>query len=340
MLIVSSKENTVLLGPKDMVGKPLKLASISQAKSKKNGWNIEKWPDGKEYLTGYAFGDGYHAYNGLGWTVLVRQPLSIAFNAANEIKLFIFILGVISAVCFGLIGWFLAGKIAKPLNRIAQAAEGLKNGEQREIPFVKGIKDIEVLSLSLREMVTTITQTKSELGQMETIAHHDHLTGLPNRIALYSYIDSMMEKQNASNQLDSLVVMFADLDGFKEVNDTYGHQIGDQVLQIVADRLNQCLLPKEFVSRLGGDEFVFILNTNNEDSFVKGKWRADELINVIKQPILVADSIIKVGCSIGGAIWPQDGQDANGVLDYADQALYEAKKAGKNRTFFFQEIQK
>ncbi|MDF2607253.1 MAG: diguanylate cyclase [Bacillales bacterium] len=184
IFIVSSKDNTVLLGPKKMVGKPLNIVSVKLAQSHKNDYKIEKWPDGKSYVSGYAFGKGYKDYPGLGWTVIVRQPEATAFSTVKELQDTIMILGTISAIIFAFLGWFLAGRITSPLNSISNTAKKLIAGEETEIPIHKGIKEVEILSSSIRELVTTLGRKETELGVMETRATHDNLTGLPNRAAL------------------------------------------------------------------------------------------------------------------------------------------------------------
>ncbi|CAH1197667.1 hypothetical protein PAECIP111893_00873 [Paenibacillus plantiphilus] len=335
ILIVSKQDNVVLMGPKAMIGQPLELASIREAQSGKNYWRTEKWPDGVTYLTGYAYGDGYLNYLGLGWTVVVRQPADIAFESVNQLQTSIITIGSLAAVLFAVVGWFIAGIVAKPLKRIASAADRLRNGEQVEIPYQRSYKDIEILSASLRSLVDNLTQTENELGAMKSLAHHDKLTGLPNRIALDSYLDKAIHKTGQDGT--ALAFLYLDLDGFKKINDTLGHLAGDQLLQQVAVRLQSCVRSGEIISRLGGDEFIAILHTSRENAVQESRLIADEIIRRLNESFLIDGQQIKIGCSIGGSVWPTDGMELIETMRLADAALYASKRAGKNCTTFASE---
>jgi diguanylate cyclase (GGDEF)-like protein len=328
IFIVSSKDNTVLLGPKKMVGKPLNIESVKLAQSHKNNFKIEKWPDGKSYVSGYAFGKGYKNYQGLGWTVIVRQPEATAFSTVKDLQETIMLLGTISAIIFAFIGWLLAGRITSPLNSISNTAKKLISGEETEIQIHKGIKEVEILSSSIRELVTTLGRKETELGVMETKATHDNLTGLPNRAALFNYVDEAMVQ--AKSDGDSLVFLYLDLDGFKGVNDTHGHHIGDLLLQEVGRRLSK-VAAGQFVSRLGGDEFVIVLKLPAIQSHMTGKNIAGEIIRSINEEFYLEGKFANVGCSIGIAVWPLDGGTVEEILKKADKALYVSKSSGKNR---------
>ncbi|MBW7473163.1 sensor domain-containing diguanylate cyclase [Paenibacillus oenotherae] len=332
ILIVSKQDNVVLLGPKAMVGQPLELASIREAQAGNNHWMTEQWPDGRTYLTGYAYGDGYLNYLGLGWTVVVRQPVDVAFESVGELQMSILTIGCLAALLFAMIGWFIAGIVAKPLKRIAVAADRLRSGEQVEIPYQRSYKDIEILSSSLRSLVDNLTRTENALGAMESLAHHDKLTGLPNRIALDSYLDRAIHK--AGQNATALTFLYLDLDGFKNINDSLGHAAGDQLLQLVAARLLSCVRDGEIVSRLGGDEFVAILHTSREQAVQEGLRIADEIIRHLNEPFVIEGQEIQIGCSVGGSVWPTDGEDPIATMRLADAALYASKRAGKNRTTF------
>ncbi|MBM6617025.1 sensor domain-containing diguanylate cyclase [Bacillus suaedaesalsae] len=326
VLIVSKIDNTVLLGPNELLGQKLDINAVNKAQSGKNDWSIEKWPDGKHYLTGYALADGMLNYPGLNWSVIVRQPEAIAFHSSEQLKTNVIVLGLLSTVLFATIGWYLAGIISNPLRKIAMTADLLRKGEKVEIPYNKGIKDIEILSRSLRELLATLTKTESELDKMEQLAHLDKLTGLHNRLALELYLKKL--SPNAT-----FAFLYIDLDGFKLVNDNLGHHHGDVLLQAVANRLKKAIRENEHVFRLGGDEFVTIIETTNlyEHSTIVGK----RIIQSINDPFTIEGNNVQIGCSIGCAFYPMDDLDPNQVLRYADQALYRSKDTGKNKISFF-----
>ncbi|WP_349254170.1 cache domain-containing protein [Paenibacillus sp. RC67] len=214
LFIVSKTDNTVLLGPQDMIGHPLLLDSIQQAQTGNNGWELVRWPDGKSYLTGYAYGEGYLDYKGLGWTVLVRQPEEVAFSSVDELRKYFIMTGTIACILFALIGWFLADKISRPIRGLTVAADRLRAGEHINIPEYTGFQEIFILTHSLKSLVESLGKTESALGSMRSIAHSDQLTGLPNRVALEEYLEQTLHQMNLHSE--TLAFMYLDLDGFKK----------------------------------------------------------------------------------------------------------------------------
>lgn len=332
VVIVSKTDDTVILGPKNLIGTPLHLESIELARKGENNWLLETWPDGKRYLTGYANGNGHFDYKGLGWTVIVRIPETKAFAPVENLKHTIMLIGVLASIFFAFIGWLLAGFISKPLQRISHSAHRLQNGENVSIPDYKGISDLELLSYSLRSLIQSLVKTEMSLDKMESLAHHDHLTSLGNRVALDHFLkNAVMESKHTESIMSFL---YLDLDGFKNINDTYGHQAGDLLLQQVARRLKDSLRSDDAIFRLGGDEFLIILNSSISSAEKDSGFVASKLIRRLNAPFEIMDSKIEIGCSVGAAIWPQHDSDPFTVMRYADEALYLSKKSGKNKFTF------
>ncbi|MFV2048947.1 diguanylate cyclase domain-containing protein [Metabacillus sp. YM-086] len=334
VFIIRSDDNRILLGPGDMIGTALPTSITNDDSVSDENWNIRKWPDGKDYVTSYSYSDGYLNYPGLNWKIIVREPVDYAFASVEKLKSYTLTVGMIAAILFAVIGWFIAGRVANPLKEIAIAANQLKRGERTEMPYFTRIKDLNDLSLSLREMVETIMETKSELGRMKKLALKDSLTGLPNRVALYSYIDKKLE--NEAND-ENYLFLFMDLDGFKDINDTYGHQAGDDLLVKVAERLKTFVKEGDFAARLGGDEFILIIRCETNSRIDEGIKLGESIISSINSPILLGDGVeVVIRCSIGGAIWPECGIEPDEVIDLVDQALYQSKDKGKNQVTFYQ----
>lgn len=331
MFVISSVDNIVLLGQKDMIGKQLTLESLEEAKLKKEHWSVEKWDDGKLYFTGFALENGYMDYEGLGWTVIVRQPLHDAYSGVRQLQFFIMIIGVVFAFLFSIAGWLLAGKISNPINKVSTAAEELRKGSQIQIPAYRGIKEVELLSVSLRELVASLTRSESALGEMKNAAHHDHLTSMPNRFGLERFLGTATK--SASLRGSVLIFLCLDLDGFKAINDTYGHHAGDILLQEVAQRLTSIVRNEELVARLGGDEFAVILQASENKPVEDGYAVSNRIIKELNRPFLVDGHRVYIGCSVGGAIWEAN-DDTRQVLQLADEALYRSKNNGKNRATF------
>lgn len=175
-----------------------------------------------------------------------------------------------------------------------------------------------------------ITENKKAAQSIEMLAHFDQLTGLPNRSRLvdrFKYARSLAQRNG-----ESLAVMFLDLDHFKNINDTLGHSIGDQLLMEVATRLKQSLREEDTVSRMGGDEFVLIIPGANAAAAAKV---ASKLIEAISRPWQFEQHELIATPSIGIAIYPNDGEDFETLSKNADTAMYRVKKENRNDFRFF-----
>jgi len=171
-----------------------------------------------------------------------------------------------------------------------------------------------------------ISERKQAELQITYIAQHDSLTNLPNRY-LFEELSSL-ELQKAKRNKESLALLFIDIDGFKLVNDTLGHGVGDKVLKIIANRLKESIRESDVVSRFGGDEFVILLS--NQGHSEGAKKIANEIINSISSSFNLKNKDVSVGASIGIAIYPDDGNSVNNLIKEADKAMYLAKESGKN----------
>ncbi len=181
-------------------------------------------------------------------------------------------------------------------------------------------------------LFSDISDIKSHQRQLERMAHHDALTGLPNRVLLNDRIDMAIAQAQRSNQ--KIAVCFMDLDGFKPVNDKYGHETGDLLLIEVAQRLLAASRSTDTVARLGGDEFVLIFtNISDKSECLPLISRVTEVIN---QPFNISGHVIQISSSIGIAIYPDDDLDGDNLLRLADQAMYVSKQAGRNQFHFFE----
>lgn len=332
VFVVSQKDDTILLGPSNMIGRRMASDALKQARAGGNSWAVESAAHQTSYLSGYSYGDGYLNYPGLGWTVIVRQPSEVAFASVHQLERFIVLVGMASAVIFGIFGWFLAGWIVRPLDNITKTADLLSSGADVEIPVFERIKDVALLSASLRNLVNNLTQTEHALGYMSDMALHDRLTGLPNRVALDEFLLHAVNR--AKQHRTSLSFLYLDLDGFKAVNDRLGHTGGDILLQQVALRLRDCTRDNEIVARIGGDEFVVILHTSANKPMQEAEVVASRIVSKINQTFEIEGEKVHIGCSVGAAVWGPDGQDPSETLRLADEALYISKRNGKNRITF------
>lgn len=168
--------------------------------------------------------------------------------------------------------------------------------------------------------------------RLEVVASQDPVTGLPNRRSLMERLAWSLGQHRQHPH--SLVVTYLDLDGFKQINDTQGHEAGDHVLVEVAHRLLAAVRHGDTVSRMGGDEFVLLLENVESQAIAEDILR--RVVNEIQQPISYQDASLVVTTSIGLARYPEDGQSAQSLLKRADLAMYRAKQAGKNCWMWYQ----
>ena len=177
---------------------------------------------------------------------------------------------------------------------------------------------------------TDISLLKATQQKLEQLASFDALTGVPNRRLLNDRLEQTLRRMHRRN--DGLAVMFIDLDGFKKVNDSYGHAIGDLALQAVASRLQKCVRSSDSVGRLGGDEFAILLDGARlpADAALVG----ERIVAAMAEPLILERHRLTLAASIGIAVYPDNGTDAATLLRNADAAMYEVKQAGRNGVRF------
>lgn len=175
-----------------------------------------------------------------------------------------------------------------------------------------------------------VSQLKRHEIELEYIAHHDTLTSLPNRVLLIDRLHDAMARVQRTDQL--LAVLFIDLDGFKPINDQFGHHVGDQTLMEMGKRLMSCLRSSDTVARIGGDEFVVLLPGLSNTAECEALTH--RLLAEIAEPLQVESHNFFLTASAGIAMFPTDAEDADTLLRYADEAMYLAKRTGRNQYVF------
>lgn len=209
-----------------------------------------------------------------------------------------------------------------------------KNGEQ----FPMELSASEMTLGSQRYfvgIVRDITERKRAEDKIAHLAHFDYLTDLPNRSMLLDNLEHAISHAKRNQQ--KLAVLFLDLDGFKRVNDTLGHDAGDMLLQVVSKRLKKSIRGSDSVARVGGDEFIFVLNEigSGENAAIA----AQKIVNTLAKPFELKGQQCQVGGSIGIAIYPDSAQIPKILVKQADDAMYLAKQSGKNTYRFYHDVQ-
>jgi diguanylate cyclase (GGDEF)-like protein/PAS domain S-box-containing protein len=180
---------------------------------------------------------------------------------------------------------------------------------------------------------TDTTEKRHQEQQLHKLAYTDPLTQLHNRVAFLEMFEHTLA--HAERQNSRCALLYLDLDRFKKINDTLGHQFGDQLLVEIANRLDQAVRTDDVVARLGGDEFIVLLEDIRQDNAPARVAR--KIVSLLGQPISLDPHVLHVTTSIGIAVYPEDGRDANTLLKNADSAMYMAKREGRNGYHYFTE---
>jgi diguanylate cyclase (GGDEF)-like protein/PAS domain S-box-containing protein len=203
--------------------------------------------------------------------------------------------------------------------------------EDQNTRLLTQLKDVnELLSAQKREL--QLAKQKSDHS-----ANHDLLTGLPNRRAFHNQLKLAMDESRSTNIPVGL--LFIDLDRFKEVNDTLGHESGDSLLQHIAVQLQALLRNTDYVARLGGDEFAFLLFGDPELTRETAGMVAQRIVEKLRIDVPSPTGVIGVGCTVGVALYPADADDPKGLLALADRLMYVGKKGGRNRLVTVTELE-
>lgn len=226
------------------------------------------------------------------------------------------------ALAGGATGYLLAQRLLKVTNTLRMAEGG---GKPEPLSTLGSYEFAQ-----LAEAVNLLLQGPTEKDKVRQQANTDALTGLLNRRGFVQAMDDRFKQGGNSAEMS---VMFLDLDGFKPINDTYGHDVGDNILIEVAKRLGSCVREQDVICRLGGDEFVLLFSgLVDREVLIQ---RADRVLAQINEPYWIGDNRVTMGVSIGISIGPADGKTGEALLTASDEAMYTAKKTGKNQYTFY-----
>jgi diguanylate cyclase (GGDEF)-like protein len=346
-ILVIRDDGTVMLGPDSMVESKVDTTSLRLAQKGMTGSLRETWPDGRAYLTGYSqTGDMLDA-SSLRWTVLVRQTEERALHGTVALKRRMLgwsaLLGLVLAVAAAL----MARRLTRPMAELGEAIERVTQAttagqETPPIPQVDGFLETHILSNAMRDLVRSETAHRRALlvlnegleaavaartAELQVLLLRDALTGLPNRRALLATLPEAMRRARRVGRPCAL--LFLDLDGFKAINDSHGHEEGDELLRQFGVRLAQGIRKTDMVARLAGDEFVVVLEMLADAGHAEETAR--KLLALLKEPFVLRTATVWVGASIGIALHlPQDPADVEAWLARADHAMYAVKRTGKN----------
>jgi diguanylate cyclase (GGDEF)-like protein len=289
-----------------------------------NGWRgtgITRNAAGREELSAIV------SVPSANWFLVARTPSTEAFQVMNTLLATVVqnSIKVSALLVLSLVALLLY--LFRPLKQAAAHMRAMAEGQEvlAPLPVVRH-DEVGAMVSSFNALVHKLLQSES---RMRYLAHHDALTSLPNRMAFQEGL--VQSVALANRQQGGLALLFIDLDGFKHVNDTFGHAVGDQLLVQVAARLRACVRASDMVGRLGGDEFVLLLTDNPQAE--QAAHIADNVIDAIGEPYDIPGANPALGASIGIALFPQHAKAADQLLIVADTAMYLAKRAGGHRHY-------
>jgi diguanylate cyclase (GGDEF)-like protein len=249
------------------------------------------------------------------------------------------------AVVFALVALLvIAWTITHPVRRLTAGTRRLAEGDLTARVTRGGAREIDELALAFNHMAGELADAERAVRSYQThleqrveqrtkqlrhLAEHDPLTSLPNRRQLFRRLDEMLAAAEAAGGSSHIAVLFLDLDNFKTINDTLGHEFGDRVLTTIGARLKDLAGDHGAIARLGGDEFTLVFSYSGDSAEVV--HRAETLVAGFQRPLQIERRDIAVGASCGVALYPEHGRDAATLLRAADAALFRAKELGRNR---------
>jgi diguanylate cyclase (GGDEF)-like protein len=280
------------------------------------------------------------------WKIIIVTPEKIAINSASKVANLILLLLIAILIIAAFIGFIFCRRslivpiyqMVKQLQQPIPKADDTENNlldERRQDEF--GLlayhfnQSKTALDRNNHDLTLQINEREQAEQQLKHLALHDPLTGLPNRLLFQDRLQQAIALSNRTSH--KFAVFFMDLDNFKIINDTMGHEAGDELLRKVASRLSTIERETDTVARLGGDEFAFIISKTI--TVQDGVNFAHRLNTLLKKPIMIHGNNIHMGSSVGVTIYPDDASNSAELLRNADIAMYQAKDEGRNRTCFF-----
>ena len=301
---------------------------------------VARWQDGKRYLTAATQLQPRNAASDLGWRIVARQPVELAFAEADDTVQLALAIGLVAALFASALAWLAARRLSVDLYALADAASGVEAGRPgSDIPAMQSSREVQQLSQSLGRMTHHLVAAREAMEEkvrlrtleleaanraLDLQARTDALTGLLNRRGFETQMAFAVALARRSSRPLSLITV--DVDHFKRVNDTYGHEAGDEVLRRLARTLESRLRGSDVVARLGGEEFVALL----PDTDLNG---AQSIAQALVTAMAEQQDPVVGTITVSAGVATMRGAEDNGaaMLRRGDAALYEAKGQGRNR---------
>ncbi len=264
----------------------------------------------------------------------LEKTLLLSTLAQSRYQLLLIML-VVTVFAMMILQYIFTRRLFQPLAQIVSQINKIENRDYTVSKLVRTDDELGLISKNINKLAIAINKRESELlesqSNLEYLSHHDVLTNTPNRRLFMNRLEHAIEHAKRNNT--KLAVMFLDLDQFKQVNDTLGHDIGDLLLQVVAKRLSETIRSVDTLARIGGDEFNIL--TENISHIHDLEVILEKILADFKIPFICGEHEINTTASIGIAVFPDDGKNSTEIIKNADLAMYKSKEKGRNNYSFF-----
>ena len=342
-LMVYGADGRLLLAPQGGGTPNLPTATLAALEER---WNIEHWSDGIEAISASAESRSSGEFQGFGWRVVARDPQAVSAADVARLRRDAWTWTAAVAAACALVAWWLIGRMVAPVDRVvrnvAHAGTETTPASLGATITRPGGGAVSVVRSQRRHDVQRITAAVARLQNapkdreladktLEELAHHDLLTGLLNRAYLAPLSERLQQREPDAPPME-FCVLCLDLDDFKPINDRHGHAAGDQVLAQIGARLRHNAREQDFVFRLGGDGFMLLMPCPPGEGTALARSVANRVLTDLQRPVsYLTLSGLRVGCSIGGAIWQPDAAPLADAMQCAGEALDAAKRAGRGQ---------
>ncbi|NIZ63487.1 GGDEF domain-containing protein [Sedimentitalea sp. CY04] len=310
-----------------LLSKSVDTVSVAQALTGFDGVQLVDDYRGVPVLSAYAPID----ILGITWVILAEMDEQEVLSPVKQMNVYLSISGIAIATAIATIGFYLATDLSQPIVTMTNVMKRLAmNDLGVNVPVVTRKDEIGQMASALTEFKAFAVERDRLQKELSHMSQHDSLTGLPNRGFAISFLAETIRE--FTERKTPFAIMLADLDGFKAVNDTLGHDVGDQVLMELSNRFQNLLQGRDIVGRLGGDEFLFVLPEC--DTTDDCERYAQKILESCQSSFAVPNNEFRISLSVGLARFPKDGTVARNLVRAADEAMYEAKNSGKNQFFW------
>ena len=348
--LLLDKDGIVLYHPDPgFVGSSIRIERLTEIVKNYNKGLIPVSGTFEYYYDNKELANGYSVLPELDWVLIIKQEVSELWSATSIIlSLLIFICAVLLIIII-ISAHSMTKKITDPIIALRDAMRTASDGDLNVQSNIKSKNELGELSKNFNKMLHIIKTNYEDLASMheellsneeqlrtnydhiEYLAYHDTLTDLPNKLAFLEYVNAALVASPTAGK--SHAVYFVDLDNFKTVNDTLGHEYGDSLLMRTAQILTSLINGHGMLARAGGDEFlIFKEGISNEEEAVEF---ASDMIEQFRNPLDLDGEVVYVSMSIGIAVYPQNGLSSNSLIKNSDIAMYKSKDTGKNKFTLF-----